>query len=269
VDLILLGPGRAGMAVSLAAVGAGHRVVAVAARGTDAAADAADRLAATPVAWAEPLPAAELLLVAVRDGAIDEVAATYAGKADAVGAAAHLSGLVPAAALEPLGIPVASFHPLQTMPTAEAGAVRLAGAWVAVTSDDDYLADRLFAFAASLGARPFELAEAVKALYHAAAAATANYPIAALALAQRLFERAGVPFEATTPLLRAVVDNVIEMGPDAALTGPIARGDVATLRAQIAAVRAAAPDLAPAFEAMARATARIAGVDDVAAEAMR
>jgi predicted short-subunit dehydrogenase-like oxidoreductase (DUF2520 family) len=269
MDLILLGPGRAGMAVSLAAVAAGHRVVGVGARDSAGAVEAAARLDSTPIQWGADLPKADILLVAVRDGAISEVAGIHAGKAARVGGAAHLSGLTPAAALAPLGIPVASFHPLQTLPTAEAGATRLDGSWVGITSDDDYLADRLFALAASLGARPFELVESAKATYHAGAAAAANYPLAALSISRRLFEAAGVPFEAIGPLIRAVVDNALELGPDAALTGPIARGDVDTVRAQIEAVRSVDPDLAEAFQAMARATARLAGADPAMDELLR
>lgn len=247
------------MAVSLAAVAAGHRVVGVGARDAAAAGEAAARLDATPIPWGAELPEADVLLVAVRDGAIAEVAGTHAGKAAAVDGAAHLSGLTPATALAPLDIPIASFHPLQTLPTAEAGAARLKGSWIGITSGDDYLADRLFSLAASLGAHPFELVEAAKATYHAGAAAAANYPLAALSMARRLFEAAGVPFEAIGPLVRAVVDNALDMGPEAALTGPIARGDVDTVRAQIEAVRSIDPDLVGAFVAMARATAHLVG----------
>lgn len=260
MDLILIGPGRAGATVAFAALSAGHAVVGVAGRDSEAASAAAGRLSSQVLGWGEPLPTADLALVAVRDDAIGEVAAIYAGKADAVGGAAHLSGLVGTAALGPLGIPVASFHPLQTMPTADAGGQGLAGAWVGITSDDDFLADRLFQLAASMGARPFDLDDASKPLYHAAAAAAANYTLATLAVSQRLFEASGVPFEAAKPLVGAVVDNAFELGPIGALTGPIARGDLDTVRAQVEAVRSSAPELADAFEAMARVTATVAGV---------
>ena len=69
----------------------------------------------------------------------------------------------------------------------------------------------------------------------------------------------GVPFEAAGPLVRAVVDNAFTLGPDDALTGPVARGDVGTVAAQLAAVERADASLAPHFAAMARATAAAAG----------
>jgi predicted short-subunit dehydrogenase-like oxidoreductase (DUF2520 family) len=138
-----------------------------------------------------------------------------------------------------------------------------------VTTDDDPLADRLFALASSLGAHPFELADEQKPLYHAAAAAAANFPLTALAMAERLFTAAGVDFAAAGPLTAAVVANAARLGPMAALTGPVARGDVGTVRAQVAAVAAAAPDLVEHFVALVRATAAVAGTTEVVEEALR
>ncbi|OFW63101.1 MAG: hypothetical protein A2135_07460 [Actinobacteria bacterium RBG_16_67_15] len=268
MDLSLVGPGRAGLALTLAARAAGHRIVAVLARDPEAAVAAAARLEAPVMAWDAALPKCELLLVAVRDDAIAAVARHFAAKVGAVGGAVHLSGLTPVTALDALPIPIGSFHPLQTLPTPESGAARLSGAWIAVTTEDDLLADLLFAFASSLGAHPFELADDQKPLYHAAAAAAANFPLAALAMSERLFTAAGVDFAAAGPLVAAVVANAAEMGPEAALTGPVARGDVGTVRAQVAAVAAAAPDLLEHFVAMIRATAAVAGTSDAIEQAL-
>lgn len=269
MDLILLGPGRAGTALSLAAVAAGHRIVAVSGRDASAAAAAAERLGGEALPWASDLPAADIVIVAVRDDAIAEVAEQYAGRVNAAAGAAHLSGIVASGTLGPIGVPAASFHPLQTMPTPDAGAERLDGAWVGITSDDDYLSDRLFAFAASLGMRPFELPDTAKALYHAGAAAASNAVVAALAVAQQLFDGAEVPFEALEPLVEAVTRNAFDLGPDAALTGPIARGDAATVRAQVEAVREGAPDAAAAFEALVQAIGRVSGREHMVDEALR
>jgi predicted short-subunit dehydrogenase-like oxidoreductase (DUF2520 family) len=269
MDLILVGPGRAGLALSLASLEAGHHVVGVLARDPDTARVAADRLGGTALSWERVLPRADLLVVAVRDDAIEEVARLLDGHAANIEGAVHLSGLKPASALSGLdGPPVGSFHPLQTLPTPEAGAARLEGAWIGVTTDDDYLSDRLFAFAASLGARPFELGDPAKPLYHAAAAAAANFTLTALAMSHRLFEGAGVDPAVGHPLVRAVIDNALEMGPEAALTGPAARGDVGTVRAQLAAVRSFDPGLGEDFAAMVRATARVAGTLDQIGEAL-
>ncbi|HSG79482.1 MAG TPA: DUF2520 domain-containing protein [Acidimicrobiia bacterium] len=269
MDLVIVGPGRAGMSLALAAVDAGHRIAAVMARRPDAARSAARRLGADVLALDDPVPSCDLVVLAVRDDAIPSVAERLAPLPPHAPRVVHVSGLTPVAALDPLRpASVGSLHPLQTLPDPEVGSARLAGAWVAVTSDDDELADRLFALARSVGMHPFELADGDKALYHAAAAAAANYPLAALSMARRLFEAAGVPFEAAGPLVRAVVDNAFALGPDEALTGPIARGDVGTVAAQLAAVAKADPSLAPHFASMARATAAVAGTGAVFEEVL-
>ena len=271
MNVLLAGPGRAGRSLFLRARAAGHHVAGVVGRDPARTAEAAAALDAPAISWGDPLPPADLLVIAVRDDAIGEAAASLAGGAVEVRAAVHLSGLTPVSTLEPLaGIcAIGSLHPLQTLPDPEVGAARLEGAWMAVTSEDDLLADDLFRFARSLGARPFELPDDAKALYHAAAAAAANYPLAALAMSRRLIEAAAVPFEAAGPLVEAVVGNAFAMGPEAALTGPIARGDVGTVAAQRSAVEQAAPDLLEDFLAMGRAVARVAGTTDVMAEVLR
>ena len=265
MDIVLVGPGRAGLGLSLRLLECGHTITGVLARDPEAAADAASRLRTDPLDWSADLPDSDLLLVAVRDDAIAEVAGRIAPHAGAVDGAVHLSGVGPVALLEPLaaaGLATGSFHPLQTLPTPDAGAARLEGAWVAVATGDDLFADGLFSLAASIGMHPFELSDDAKPLYHAAAAAAANYTLAALGVSERLFEAAGVPFEAAQPLVEAVIANAFEMGPTTALTGPIARGDVGTVARQVAAALAADPALGEEFVALGRITARIAGTTD-------
>ncbi len=259
--IVLVGPGRAGQSVAYAANGAGHDVVAVAARDSEQAYVVARRLDAVALGIGEPIPAADLVILAVRDSAIEHVAGRVAPVArNAAAAAIHLSGAMPVAALEPFaahGLAVGSLHPLQTMPTPDRGARALVGAWMAVTAHGPLRSD-LHRFASSLGGIPFDLADADRAAYHAAAAAAANFPIAALAIAQRLMEETGVPFDAARPLVDAIVENAFDAGPLASLTGPIARGDRETIAAQIEAVRSVAPDLAAAFELMVDATTEVA-----------
>jgi predicted short-subunit dehydrogenase-like oxidoreductase (DUF2520 family) len=272
VEVILAGPGRAGLALSLALVGAGHRLVGVLARSLEGLEAASAVLPGVRwLEWHEPLPPADLLVIAVSDGAIPEVADRLAVQAVSVRGAIHLSGLTPVGALAALApvCPVGSFHPLQTLPSPRDGAARLKGAWVAVTSADDGLFHRLVELAQSLGCRPFALADDHKALYHAAASAAANYPVAALAISRRLFEAAGVGFGVAEPLVRAAMENALSLGPEAALTGPAARGDAGTVAAQMAAVRHSAPELAEAFAALARVAAQVAGTGGAIEEALQ
>ncbi len=257
--LIVAGAGRAGGSLALAAHRSRHEVVGILAR-RELAEWAAEL---TELSWFEPLPAADLLVVAARDDAISSVAEKLAPLAAAVPAAAHLSGFTSVAALRPLeeaGLLTASFHPLQTLPDPVAGAAALAGSWVAVTAPPQ-LEPVLFQLAQSLGCRPFVLSDDAKPLYHAAASSSSNYVVAALAVAAGLFELAGVPAEAARPLTESAVRNVYERGPLEALTGPIARGDRATVLGQLAAVDAT--PYGRDFRALAAATARLAGTFEV------
>jgi predicted short-subunit dehydrogenase-like oxidoreductase (DUF2520 family) len=259
--IVLTGPGRAGMSIALAADAAGHDVVAVVGRTPESAGRGAEMVGAEPVVIGGALPDADLLVIATRDGVIGTVAEALAELELSIPAAVHLSGLTPVTVLAPLadrGLETGSFHPLQTLPTPEAGAVRLAGAFIAVTAPPSLRA-RLDQLAVSLGATPFALADEDKALYHAAASAAANFPLAAFAMASDLFESAGVGWDAARPLVEAVVANAFALGPRAALTGPVARGDVGTVAAQLRAVAAANPEWTVTFGRFVESLARLTG----------
>jgi predicted short-subunit dehydrogenase-like oxidoreductase (DUF2520 family) len=258
--IILAGPGRAGMSLALAFRDAGHELVGVLGRGS--AGEASRRLETAELSWDELLPAADLLVISVRDDAIGDIADRLAPRAIGVGAAVHVSGSMPVGVLAPLadvGLPIGGFHPLQSLPDPDTGVTRLSGAWVGVTAQDPDLHAGLVELGRSIGMIAFDLAAGARALYHAGASAAANYVVGSLALAERLFAAAGVPWEAAVPLVEAVVKNAIELGPDHALTGPIARGDVATVEQQRAAVRETTPDLEADFVDIGRAVAHLAG----------
>ncbi len=261
--LTLVGPGRAGSALFAALTAAGHEIGDIVARRADAAADLAEQLGSgSPLGLGEQMSPADVVVIAVRDEAIAEVAALLAPVFPVPAAAVHLSGLTGLDALDPLaeaGAAIGSFHPLQTLPAADAGASALAGAAVAVTTRDDDLRRRLHDLAASIGADPFDLEATQKPLYHAAASAASNLPVAVLAMAADLFEAAGVPFEAARPLVEASISNVLDMGPRVALTGPVARGDVETVRAQLEAVSATAPEWLATYRQLVAALAALSG----------
>lgn len=249
------------MSLAIAATAAEHDVVAVVGRSLDSATRGAEMVGAIPLTVGSALPVADLLIIAARDDAIAAVAKGIADEAGDIRSAVHISGLTAVSALSSLvdkGVQVGSFHPLQTLPTPEAGAARLSGAYVAVTADAP-LEGQLEAFARDLGATPFRLDDHAKATYHAAAAAAANFPLATFAMASDLFAAAGVQWEAARPLVEAVVANAFDLGPRAALTGPVARGDVNTVAAQLRAVDANAPQWRAAFAELVAIVANIAG----------
>ena len=263
MNIILVGPGKASMSLAHVLQEARHTIIGVLGRsGADAAAAA---LYTGALEWDEELPAADLCFIGVRDEAIGEVAERLAPHAGAVTATAHLAGSIGLSALAPLadaGVGVGGFHPLQSMPDPETGAARLPGSWVGITASDDSTHDMLVELAVSIGTHPFELPDDARLLYHAGASAAANYVVASLALAEQLFAAAGVPWEAAHPLIEAVARNAIDLGPARALTGPIARGEVQTVRDQLEAIRLASPDLAEDFSDIGRAVARLANQSD-------
>lgn len=255
MDIIIAGPGRAGGALALAAAASGHTIVGVVSR-SGAMVDHFSQFE-----YDAPLPHADLLVVAVRDSYISEVADRLSPFANDVASAVHLSGFGSVGLLSPLeneGVAIGSFHPLQSLPSPTEGAQALAGSWVGITAENGLRAT-LWSFAATLDMKPFDLADDQKPAYHAAAAAASNFVVAALGIAERLFASASVPFEAARPLTERVVENAYSMGALAALTGPIARGDWPTVRGQIAAANALG--FGEAYLAMAQATAHLAGTE--------
>lgn len=255
MELVIVGMGRAGGSLARASLDAGHSLVGVLGR---------RRPDMEPVlSWDEKLPECDLGILAVSDSAIRSVAERLAPVWPQATPAVHVSGFVSVAALDPLaavGAPTGSFHPLQTLPDPERGAAALAGSWAAITAGEA-LENRLEKYATSLGMRPFRLEDAAKPLYHAAAAAAANYVVEALGVAADLLEAAGVEPGVIEPLTRRVVENVFEVGPSAALTGPIARGDLETVAGQQEAAAGVSAKLGRQFRLLAEATAIRAGVD--------
>ena len=252
-DIAIVGSGKVGTALGVLARRAGWRVVVVAGREASSAAAAAG--------------AADLVLLTVPDGAIavvcDELAGAGAFRSGAV--VAHCSGAlasdVLASARETCGCAVGSMHPLQAFPSAEAAVATLGGAFF-FCEGDDAAVSVLERLAESIGGRAVRIAPGAKALYHAAAAMACNHLTALLDAAAAMCEQAGIDrataMEALGPMVRATIENVASMGPEAALTGPVARGDVETVRRHLAALADCPPALRGFYRAAATWTARLA-----------
>jgi predicted short-subunit dehydrogenase-like oxidoreductase (DUF2520 family) len=112
--------------------------------------------------------------------------------------------------------------------------------------------------AARLGMRAAELAEEDRAAYHAAASIASNYLVALEGAAEELLATTGVPRELLVPLVRASAEAWAAEGPERALTGPIARGDEATVARQRAAVAERVPGFLSAFDELVGATRAVA-----------
>jgi len=191
-----------------------------------------------------PDPAAELVLLCVPDHVIAEVAATVP-----IGPwVAHVSGATHLAALDPHRQRF-SVHPLQTL-TRERGPEQLDGAWAAISGATDEGLARARWLADTLGLRAFEVADADRTLYHAAAVIGGNFLVTLHDVAVRLLAEVGAPEEAIVPLMARTIENRFD------LTGPIARGDWTTVEAHLVALAERDPDLVPLYRALAEATRR-------------
>ena len=265
MDIADVGAGRVGTALAVLLGRAGHRVVAASGREASRA-RVETWLPDVPfLAPAEAARSAELVLVAVPDDAIVHTCAELAAAGGFTDGAfvAHLSGAAPLLSLGPAraaGALVLSTHPMQTVPDVESGIDRLPGAHVAVTAWDEpgfQVGERL---AADWGGVPFRLAEDRKPLYHAAAVFCSNYLVAVEGLAEQLFRAAGLeePVPAFAPLAEATLANVVRVGPGAALTGPVARGDAGTVRRNLEALTTHASQAVPSYLALADAAIELA-----------
>jgi len=228
-----IGPGRAGGSLATALSRAGWEVLPTLGRGDDL------------------VPAAsgtDLLLIATPDHAISEVAhAVRPVERTVVGHVSGSAGLHPLASHHRRAV----LHPLVALPDAERGAERLVGAWFGLAEDGDPLVAEVVA---SLRGRIVPVAETGWARYHAAAVIASNHLVALLGQAERVAASVGAPVEAFLDLARGSLADVAALGPRGALTGPVSRGDTATVERHLDALP---PEERPAYEAMVNEARRL------------
>ena len=256
----VIGAGRVGAVLAAGLRAAGHEIVAVAGE-SDASRDrAAALLPGVPLLKPTDVArAADVLLLTVPDDMLDNVATTLSGagvirKGQVV---VHTSGRHGLAVLTPaiaVGARAIAMHPAMTFTGTDLDLPRLRGCVYGVTTGpaERELAERLVG---DLGGLPMFVPEDKRTLYHAGLAHGANHLVTLVTQAMELLGAAGAEDPAATlrPLLNAALDNALAQG-DAALTGPIVRGDVGTIRGHLADLRASAPHTLPSYVAMARAT---------------
>ena len=268
----IIGPGRAGVGLALALARAGYDVRLHGRRKKPVPKPLALTVGPEhqPPAW---IAQAGVVILAVRDDAIGPLADALAraGAIHAEHVVLHLSGALGQEALGALvgsRAALGSLHPLQTVSDPERAGDRLKGAWAAVEGMPRAVqaAEQL---AQSLGMHAFRIASKAKAIYHAGAVFASNYFVVVEAVAQRLLRHAGLSdadaWRALRPLVEGTFENLSLQAPPGALTGPVARGDRATIRRHLEALT---HDDAVLYRALGRAALELAqkqGMDETTA----
>jgi predicted short-subunit dehydrogenase-like oxidoreductase (DUF2520 family) len=263
----VIGPGRAGSALGRSLHAAGYTIAAIGGRNPDNVRALANELGARACqSPATTIDIAELTIVAVPDDVIAPLAAEMADAlCSAAGkAAVHLSGAQDRTALKPLAqqgsLRIGVFHPLQTFRRGPAAAENVAGTYFGIDADVP-LREQLSRMATDLHGHPFDLSRIDHARYHAAAVFAANYPTLLLAEAIDLAIRAGLDPETARPgmtaLLAGAVNNLRDLPPAEAITGPAARGDEGTIGRHLDTLEDD-PELQRLYQLLAERTKRLA-----------
>jgi predicted short-subunit dehydrogenase-like oxidoreductase (DUF2520 family) len=261
LDVGVVGAGRVGAVLGAALARAGHRLVGVSAVSDASLARAADLLPGIPVLVPqEVVSRAELVVLAVPDDALTDLVVGL-GTTDAWQAGqlvAHTSGrhglevFAPVASHRILGL---ALHPAMTFTGTAIDLDRLLDCCFGVTAPEP-LRPVAEALVLEIGGEPVWIEEHARAMYHAALSHGANHLVTLVAQSMQALAAAGVqtPSRVLGPLVAAALDNTLRVG-DAALTGPVARGDAGTVAEHLRQLQRLTPDVRPTYVALARATA--------------
>jgi predicted short-subunit dehydrogenase-like oxidoreductase (DUF2520 family) len=273
-DIAIIGPGKVGTAIAILAARAGYRIASIGARDRRQAARASAIIKGRPGVEDIPTAAASasIVLLSVTDSAIEPLCDELAG----MGAftpgctVAHCCGALGSdilhSAKERCSCQIASMHPLQTFPSAQAAVKSMKGAHFFCEGDAQAVTT-LKKLIRAIGGQAVELAGAeanprAKALYHASACLASNYLVALMDAALTTAKLAGLPADQAwaglEKLVQATLENISTVGPADALTGPIARGDVATVKRHLQAL-AGEKELTQLYRAMGQWTVKLAG----------
>jgi predicted short-subunit dehydrogenase-like oxidoreductase (DUF2520 family) len=263
----IVGAGRVGAVLAAALRAAGHHVVAVAGESDASRIRIETLLPGVPVRKPSAVArACDVLLLTVPDDALANVVAmlSASGAIRSGQHVVHTSGRHGTAVLRPAherGAHVAAMHPAMTFTGTDVDLVRLPDSVFGCTGDG-VARSMVQMLVDDLHGETVWVAEEQRVLYHAALAHGANHLVTLVSQAAGLLRQAGAddPAAVLRPLLQAALDNALVYG-DAALTGPIVRGDVQTLQAHLHTLAGTSPETLESYVAMGRATANHAVLD--------
>jgi predicted short-subunit dehydrogenase-like oxidoreductase (DUF2520 family) len=263
LKLGFIGAGTVGTALSVRLSGLGYPVVAVSSRRRTSAQKLAQVVKGCRVLNSQGVADnAELIFITTPDDAIAQVASEVKWRPGQ--GVVHCSGADSTDILKPAkqaGAQVGVFHPLQTFASVKQAMENIPGSTFALEAEEPLL-KTLKEMATALGGHWVELKAGDKVAYHAAAVIACNYLVTLLKLATDLWQTFDVPPQKATkallPLLRGTIHNVETVGIPQCLTGPIARGDVGTIKKHLDALERATPHLVAAYRELGLQTIPIA-----------
>lgn len=267
MNLAIIGVGNVGKVLGTALAYRGYSITAAFSR-TEKTRQQVSALWKCPV-FSEPHEAAargEIVFITTPDQVIEEICKEIVEK-DGFRpgqVVLHTSGAHSSTILSPAkeaGASVLSFHPLQTFPQMDVGLRSLPGTFFAVDGDEEALplAKKLVE---ALEGKLLYVPAGLKPLYHAAACTACNYLVSLMDIALRMYALMGISpskaIEALSPLIDGTLKNIKDLGPEKALTGPIARGDYITIESHLAKLEESLPELLPYYRCMGIYTAGLA-----------
>ncbi|NLL58405.1 MAG: DUF2520 domain-containing protein [Firmicutes bacterium] len=263
----VIGTGNVGKVLGYALKKRGYKIVGAFSR-TEKSRQLAAQLLECPV-FSEPEKAvcdADIVFLTTPDRVINETCNRIAkekgfrkGQVVIHTSGAHSSEILASARQQ--GTAALSFHPLQTFPELEMGLRSLPGTFFAVEGDEEAfpVAEEMIQ---ALEGQMLSIPTEMKVIYHAAACVACNYLASLLDMALKMFELMNIPpkkaFESLSPLIYSTLKNIGELGPEKALTGPVARGDISTISAHLEAMKELAPELLPLYRQLGIYTVNLA-----------
>ncbi len=262
----ILGIGKVGTAVGFLLRQAGYKIVAVAGRSKASLTQGIVYTGGKPyLNFSEAALTANCIIITTSDDAIAHVCKKISSEGGIRPGAKviHMSGAGGLDLLESArdaGAHVASIHPLQSFADVEGAIKNIPGSTFGITSEDE-IKEWSVQMVRDLGGRPFFISDADKPLYHAAACIGSNYLTTLIYMVEEIYQSLGLSREDTIraiwPLVMGTIGNIESKGTLQALTGPVARGDVGTIKNHVEALRHKLPDLLQAYSALGILTADV------------
>jgi predicted short-subunit dehydrogenase-like oxidoreductase (DUF2520 family) len=268
-NIAIIGPGKVGTSIALLAKQNGYRISALSGRDEKKTQKSAKLIGGdVKVCLAtEAAAAAQLVLLTVSDGAIESVCQdlAHAGAFSSGQTVAHVSGALSSEALasarDICGAKIGSLHPLQMFPNVEAALDVMPGShWFC--EGDPHAVLLLKQLVLNIGGMAHIISVENKALYHCASVVACNYLNALMDIALAIAEKSGLDrktaWEVLTPLVEGTISNIDKLGTVDALTGPIERGDVETVKRHLHALKDADPEISEIYRTLGRWTVQLA-----------